>query len=109
MTQRIPRSLQQPPATAILSSRDCPNVVCIKAARRHFFEGIGQIDQRLSEQLAEHPTALAAAISELVTCVRFNCYFEGVIREYKPSNPSLVCDVVFQWAMKRARIWIFNW
>ena len=109
MPKQIAKSSLQTPPNSLRSSCDCPDVVCINAARRHFFDGIGQIHQRLSEQLADHPAALAAAISELVTFVRFSCYFDAVILEYQPRNPSLVCEAVFQSAMKRAQIWIFNW
>ena len=108
MTRQKNTLLQQKPTAGGRSSCDYPDVVSVKVARRRFFDGIDQIYQRLSVQLAGHPVALAAAISELVTFIRFRCSFDALIREYQPDSLSAVCDAVFQWAMKRAQIWIFS-
>lgn len=108
--QGIFQPCRQRPVVLTSETHTKPNTSSyIKAARRHFLSEIGQIHLRLVERLNHWPIALAAAVSELVTCVRFTCYFDGIIREQQATCLDQVCEAVFQWAMKRAQIWILDW
>ena len=80
----------------------------LKAARRLFIKQFEKVQQRLEEALAHQPIALAAAVSELKTCVQYQEYFDGVLDFYRVQTLRDVCEALVEWALKRARLWIFR-
>lgn len=77
-----------------------------EAAQRVLVQNFSGVQQRLQAMLAEQPTALAAAVSELMTCLQFQEYLNGVLHFFQIHSLHEVCDAVLNWALQRANLWI---
>jgi len=62
-----------------------------------------RIQQRLQDRVP-YPTALAAAINEILDCQRYQCYLIAVLNRFPANHPHE--DAVFEHAIERAELWI---
>jgi hypothetical protein len=65
----------------------------------HDLMDVEQLRRKIREPV-RHPTALAAALSEILSCEQYPQYFQAILREYPDASPF---DAVFKHAVRRAR------